>query len=692
GIASGGGAGRAVALARAAARAAGAAGSFDSAASLLGRALGALSDDPEVALRCDVAVELAEAQARAGQGPESRATAGRALDLARQLGDGPRLARAALAMGFSTTLGAVSPVLVRALREALAALGDGEPGLRARLGARLASALQPAEDPAEPIALALDAVELARGIDPATLLSTLYSACSALGDLAPPAQRAPLNQECAELADRLGDPVVAQRASARLAIDLVETGALERSDAAIARADQLGRDLGLPHYRWRPLLLRSMRALMHGRLAESDRLVEEAERVAADLDDFDARVALVLHRIAGALAAGRYAPPRELLGRFAELTRSLEYGASFAEILALEFAGRAGDVETLRARSAAARGLEHAVKGAVRHDLQALSSIVDVIAAAGSVEGARAVYRLALPLADREPTGGMMSLVYIGPFHIGLGVLAAACGLADAALGHLDAALRRCRELGLRPLEANVLGERATLLELLGRSAEARGERSRAEELARELGMDRPSRVLESRRALGLPFGSLSPAPRAPAGPAVAPDFALDREGEVWAVRHAGRTFRLRHSRGLEILSALVAEGGREVHCTELDLPGADARGAGDSGEVLDSRAREAYRRRARDLESELREAEEFHDGGRAARARAELDAIADELARGVGLGGRLRRAGSRAERSRVNVQRRLRDAVRRIAEQDPDLGRHLERSVRTGTFCRYEP
>jgi hypothetical protein len=39
-----------------------------------------------------------------------------------------------------------------------------------------------------------------------------------------------------------------------------------------------------------------------------------------------------------------------------------------------------------------------------------------------------------------------------------------------------------------------------------------------------------------------------------------------------------------------------------------------------------------------------------------------------------------------------VNVQRRLRDAVRRIAQQDPELGRHLERSVRTGTFCRYEP
>jgi hypothetical protein len=57
-----------------------------------------------------------------------------------------------------------------------------------------------------------------------------------------------------------------------------------------------------------------------------------------------------------------------------------------------------------------------------------------------------------------------------------------------------------------------------------------------------------------------------------------------------------------------------------------------------------------------------------------------------------VGLGGRSRRSGSDAERARVNVQRRLRDALRRIAELNPEIGRHLEDSVRTGTFCQYSP
>jgi hypothetical protein len=33
-----------------------------------------------------------------------------------------------------------------------------------------------------------------------------------------------------------------------------------------------------------------------------------------------------------------------------------------------------------------------------------------------------------------------------------------------------------------------------------------------------------------------------------------------------------------------------------------------------------------------------------------------------------------------------------VREAVKRVAETDPDLGRHLQHSVRTGSFCAYAP
>jgi non-specific serine/threonine protein kinase len=112
----------------------------------------------------------------------------------------------------------------------------------------------------------------------------------------------------------------------------------------------------------------------------------------------------------------------------------------------------------------------------------------------------------------------------------------------------------------------------------------------------------------------------------------------------------------------------------------------------GDAGEMLDAEAKAAYRARIEELREELDEAERFHDVERVARAREELEFIGAELARAVGLGGRDRRAGNAAERARVNVTRAIRGAVKAIAEHDARLGHHLERSVRTGIFCAYQP
>jgi hypothetical protein len=181
-------------------------------------------------------------------------------------------------------------------------------------------------------------------------------------------------------------------------------------------------------------------------------------------------------------------------------------------------------------------------------------------------------------------------------------------------------------------------------------------------------------------------------APPAAAAPATAsPRASLAREGELWIVRFGADVVRLKDSRGLHMLATLLERPGEEVHALTLSAPGSDVP-AGDSGEVLDREAIDAYRERLVEVEEELREAESWNDAGRADKARIEMDLLRAELARAVGLGGRQRRAGADAERARINVQRRLKDAIRRIADQHPDAGRHLERAVRTGTFCAYEP
>lgn len=179
-------------------------------------------------------------------------------------------------------------------------------------------------------------------------------------------------------------------------------------------------------------------------------------------------------------------------------------------------------------------------------------------------------------------------------------------------------------------------------------------------------------------------------------------------EGEYWTIAYDGEAFRLRDSKGLRYLAHLLRHPDHEFHALDLVALGrgvnaessgpsvggaaAVSAGAGDAGVILDARAKAAYRERLEDLRGELAEAESFGDVGRAPRIRAEMEALSEQLATAVGLGGRDRRAARAAERARINVTRAIADGIRRIRGHSRALARHLDASVRTGTFCRYQP
>lgn len=76
----------------------------------------------------------------------------------------------------------------------------------------------------------------------------------------------------------------------------------------------------------------------------------------------------------------------------------------------------------------------------------------------------------------------------------------------------------------------------------------------------------------------------------------------------------------------------------------------------------------------------------------RAARAEAELEFLRKQLVRDVGLGGRARAAGSHAERARINVTRAIDRALVILGRRLPELGRYLDTTIKTGTFCSYTP
>ena len=178
--------------------------------------------------------------------------------------------------------------------------------------------------------------------------------------------------------------------------------------------------------------------------------------------------------------------------------------------------------------------------------------------------------------------------------------------------------------------------------------------------------------------------------PRSEPAAVRAPDRSLlAREGSGWVLEFAGSRAYVPDMKGLRDIRRLLERPGEEVHCLDLADRGEEGFG-GDA--TLDAPARAALKARVRDLQEELAEAEDMNDIGRADRLRGELDQLVDALAGALGLGGRARRLGSLAERARSSVTWRIRHAVRKLGAANPALGRHLENSLRTGTFCAYEP
>jgi hypothetical protein len=163
----------------------------------------------------------------------------------------------------------------------------------------------------------------------------------------------------------------------------------------------------------------------------------------------------------------------------------------------------------------------------------------------------------------------------------------------------------------------------------------------------------------------------------------------LVREGEGWTVSFAGRTVQARARKGMDDLAALLARPEVEVHC--LELMGAVDVGGG-AGPVLDDEARRRYQRRIGELQSDIDEAAAANDLARAERAEQELDALVEQLSAAFGLSGRARSTGGAAERARSAVTFRVRSAIAKLRELHPELGRHLENAVRTGTWCSYRP
>lgn len=648
-------------------------GAFDRALRLLERLLDTLP--PEHGERLPTTLRAAAAAQHAGLYAAGQRNARAAYLLARTLGRGDDVGRAALLLGGELRPGVVDAALVTALDEASRVVRD--PGLLCIVRARLAAARQPAADPNGPIELARSALADARRLgDVVTLREVVHLAGSACTDYAPLAEQRALDEELLALSLETGDMPKALRAVTRLTISSLEAGDLAslgpRVDELLALADALGH----PRFQWRALLMASMRALSAGRIDESAGYVREVRLAATATDDPALPLTLPIHELMRAYLVGTDAEmSAAVLGIEPGLAHAPFSDAIGCAIRAAVHARR-GDVAATAHELATAR-LD---SPPLRFDPFLLAMFAHGVAFAGDVRLVRLVRDRLAPLVRREITSGHVGITYHGPSDRLLALLDARLGLATDAERRLAEHQRRADEHGQPTWVAQLAWDRCWVLDQAGDVGGAAARRADAARLAAAAGLD----WLVARTT-----SVDAPAPLAAPAPTARPRFGLAREGDTWRVSFEGRSLTLRDGRGVHMLARLVERPDQDVHVLAL-AGGADD--GGDAGTHLDTRALAAYRERLRTLRADIDEAEGRHDVGRLEALRHEREALESEISRAVGLGGRLRRAGSASQRARVNVQRRLKDVVSQLSALDPALGAYLERALRTGTFCCFRP
>jgi tetratricopeptide (TPR) repeat protein len=682
---------------------------YEQAADLFARALDALEVlEVDVPRRASLLLGLGTAQSRAGR-PAARATFDAAIAAARSIGAHDTFARAALgAAPFALTPGFVDESHVALLVEALERIGSADGPLCVRLMSSLARALYWSGEARRRAALAHAALQMARRLDdPATLAFALSSAQLATGGPDATEQGLEWLRELFALTEPTGESMLSLDARSRHVDLLLELDDLAGADVAIEALERLARETRDPHAAAFAPLQRARRATIEGRFEDARDLLASVAELSGELPattvpmSVASQLAVLNWVQRGPASLGEdvraYADsvPAMPIWR-AALAASLAAGGRLAEAR-LEF-------DRLAADDFAALPRDNLWFGAV-------AALTETVAVLNLPDRALELYEQLAPYAGRNivtPT-----VAFLGPVDMWLGILACAGGRGEAALEHLSHARTSATRNGARvSLPRISVHEADVLIELGGADRRACAEAliARAAADGEALGsrsvLDHVARLRE--RLAGL--GPALRAPPAPARPAGAGRATMRRVGDVWTIDDGRTRLHLNDGRGIRLLALLLERPGREVHSLELVAivdgvsrpPGAlrgglDGSGApggqGGAGPRLDAAAKRAYRARLEELPAEIADAQARADEPRAARARAELEFVRRELELAVGLGGRDRsEAGSHAERARVNVTRALRSTLKRIAGYDARLGRELDGSVRTGTYCVYEP
>jgi DNA-binding winged helix-turn-helix (wHTH) protein/tetratricopeptide (TPR) repeat protein len=422
------------------------------AARYYGRALEALErlESPDDVRRCELLLALGTAQLDArSSDPSGRQSLLRAAQIAREVGDCPTLARAALELAGTVHQSSPGdPVVIELLEGALAGLDRGDQALRARVMADLAIQRSSGATREQDAWLSEDAVALARKTaDPATLGEILNLRCTFLSG--PEHIRERLRQADA-LLDLAGETHSTE--SARFGhrwrlVSMLELGEMEAADRELEAYERAAGEGRTWAARWYALTLRATRAFVEGRLDEAERLAFDAlaqrrqEVTPLAVHTFGAQL-LWLRKEQGRLGeAGTFERTFPRNSRFPTL-------AVFRATMALLKAER-GSLDEAREelQRIAVNRLDD-----LPHDftyLYDLAVLSELCATVGDSDNASIAYDALLPFADRHVVL-FMGTVCLGSVERYLGQLAATMGEWERSEAHFAEALQCNQRVGAR--------------------------------------------------------------------------------------------------------------------------------------------------------------------------------------------------------------------------------------------------
>src|SRR5262245_6067516 len=659
-----------------------------------------LEGQPDERRRGELLLKLGEAQWSAGGFEKPKERMREAAGIAERLGDPELFARAALASAgpiVGMTLFFEDESGIALLERALADLDDRDSALRAQVMGKLAALLTLTAHPQTAASLARAAIEMARRVgDRGALAYVLDATPYATWGPDNLDERIALAEELMRLAGEIGDVRLAAEAHGWKAGHYLELGDIAAVDQETETQEHIAETSRQVYLRRLAAAGRYTRAVLAGRFEEGEEHIRAAGEDRSRNHSLSQHVGLV-HML------------REQQGRVEEL---LPYVASFAARYPQNILWRvyaAGYRASLKQSEEARKALEclAADLAAVPRNffwLNTMSWLAQVVSFVGDVRRAATLYDLLVPYVDRCAVSG--ALYCRGAVARSLGVLATLLGRYDDAERHFEKALEMNARIRARIWVAHTQHDYARMLI----ARDGPGDRERAAALAaqalataHEVGMKSlEAKVVELRAAAGLgEEPSTEPVAKGPPAPAASAVFR--RDGDVWTIAYEGKGLRLKDAKGVQYIARLLRHPGAEFHCADLAAggetesarggdAGAIAAGLGDAGERLDAPARAAYRQRLQNLESELAEATEWADSGRAEKLRDEIEFLRDELSAAYGLGGRARKAADASDRARKAVTSRIRETIARITTEHPALGLHLENAIRTGVFCSYVP